>query len=209
MKIARCEIIRKLRTDRRMLSVTFDDGPHPVYTPKIMDLLDNRNARGTFFMTGRNIESNPELVKEASARGHLIANHTYSHPHALFCSADRLRNEINRTKNMIEDITGKTNRFFRPPYGFITPRMLSICRELELSIVLWNANGRDFRKNGAAAIVRRLRNGIKPGSILLLHDCKYSDNGADYSKSIEALGIILDNIDDRGLKPVTVEELIT
>jgi len=202
-----CKIYRTGSLPSKNIAVTFDDGPHPIYTPQIMDILDEANGRATFFVTGQNLQKNMALGQEISRRGHTMGNHTFSHPHALFAGRGKLQDEISRTKDLIESITGRPNRYFRPPFGFITPSLLSICRKTELSLVLWNSNSKDYRRLSAERIEERMRPQIKPRSILLFHECKYSDDRVDCSSSILALKSILNDIILKALKPVTIDEM--
>jgi peptidoglycan/xylan/chitin deacetylase (PgdA/CDA1 family) len=208
MKILGCRIYRRGPAVNNHIALTFDDGPHPEFTPMIMDRIEQNGGRGTFFCTGKNLTANRELAREIADRGHLIGNHTYSHIHPMFAGRGRLYDEIYRTKSLIEELTGKTNRFFRPPYGFLTPSLFSICRTLELSIILWNSNSKDYRLMNENAIFRKIRGDIKAGTIMLFHDCKFSNADIDYSNSIKALNSVMEVVMLKGLKPATVEELL-
>lgn len=207
MRFIGYKILRKGLKDSNNVAVTFDDGPHPRFTREIMDILEEKGGAGTFFATGKNLTSNIQLSEEISERGHLIGNHTYTHPHALFSGRGKLYDEISKTKKIIEDISGKPNRFFRPPFGFITPSLLSICRNLELAVILWNVNSKDYRSKPADDIKRKVLKKTGPGSIILFHDSKFSDDTVDYTTSIEALKSVLDVVILRGLKPVTIEDM--
>ncbi len=188
-------------------AITFDDGPHAEYTPKILEVLERYQAKATFFVSGRNIESNRSTAEELESQGHLIGNHTYSHMSALRMRKSRLLGEVVRTKELIENITGEPNHFMRPPYGHITPALLSICRDLDLSIVLWSFNSWDFRGISAERIVNRVNRKISPGSILLFHDCHFKDVTRDHTATVNAIDSILEDVLSRGMKPVTVAEL--
>ncbi|MCP4633488.1 MAG: polysaccharide deacetylase family protein, partial [candidate division Zixibacteria bacterium] len=120
----------------------------------------------------------------------------------------KLRDEILRSKNLIEEITGSKNRIFRPPFGFLTPSLLSICRNLELSIILWDSNSKDYRGIHPEKIKKRVYKTISQGSVILFHDCKFSDAEFDYTASIEALKSILEDIIIKGWKPVTIENML-
>lgn len=208
MKILNCSIIRKGLHDSESIAITFDDGPHPKYTPMILNILEKKGGSGTFFATGNNISKNRKLTREIAEKGYLLGNHTYSHLNALFTSRGKLHDEILRTKELIEDITGKPNHYFRPPYGVITPSLLSICRRLEMSVVLWNLNTKDFRREPHERIIKRVSMGIKAGAIILFHECHFRDDARDYSESIKAVKIVLDEIILKNLKPVTVDEML-
>jgi peptidoglycan/xylan/chitin deacetylase (PgdA/CDA1 family) len=208
MKILNCKIIRKETGASEKIAFTFDDGPHQEYTPMLLDILEEKEGRGTFFFTGQNISNNRNLAKEVVKRGHLIGNHTFSHLNALFSGKKKLRDEILRTKELIEDITGKPNQYLRPPYGIITPALISICKELNLSIVLWSINSFDFRRKSADRIINRVCKKIRSGSIILFHECHFRNKNLDYSNTVTALKTVLDNVILKGLKSVTVGELV-
>ena len=208
MRILGCRIIRKGKKSSDKIALTFDDGPHPKFTPRILDVLAEFNAKATFFITGRNISANKGIAEEIIKRGHILGNHTYNHPRAYFIGRGKLFDEISRTKDLIEDISVKPNRYFRPPYGIITPSMLSVCARLELSIVLWDSNSKDYRREKADTILDRIYKGLKPGSIILFHDRNFADESLDYTNTISALKSFLEKIILKGLKPVTIEEML-
>lgn len=208
MKLLGCTIRLKGSSHIDQLAFTFDDGPHPENSPQIMNLLEEAQGKGTFFLTGRNIIKNRQLVKEIASRGHLIGNHTFNHGKAIFQKKATLHDEIVRTKELIEDITCKENHFLRPPHGIITPSLCSICSDLNLTVVLWSINTMDFKRKPFKSIVQRVRSKIEGGAILLFHECHFRDFWRDYSNSIIALGSILQIVLENRLKPVTVEQLI-
>lgn len=208
MKILNCDIVRKGPKNSKGLAITFDDGPHERYTPVLLDILEEKKGRATFFFTGQNIIDNRSLAEKVVKRGHLIANHTFSHQRALYLNNKMLRNEILRTKELIEDISGKQNRLFRPPYGIITPSLLKICSTLDLSIILWSVNSFDFRRKPADRIINRLSNKLHQGSIVLFHECHYKRGALDYSNTAVALKTLLDKGILGDLKIITIEELV-
>lgn len=208
MNLLNCRIdIRGSRSDGAF-AITFDDGPHPEFTPKILEVLKSHQVKATFFVSGRNIERNRSTAEDLVSQGHLIGNHTYSHLSALRTGKSRLLDEVVRTKELIESITGEPNRFLRPPYGHITPALLSICRNLDLSIVLWSFNSRDFRGVSAENIAGRAERKISPGTILLFHECHFRDGSRNYPATIKAVDSILEYTLKRGLNPVTVAKLL-
>jgi len=205
MNIAGCKIVLKAGQDGRTIAITFDDGPHKNFTPQILDILEKRGAYGTFFSTGNNISAQKSLASELVRRGHLLANHTYTHVNPLFTRKSRLYDEILRTKELIEEITGQPNLFFRPPYGIITPSLLSICSSLNLSIVLWSINSYDFRREQSAVIIKRIKRRIRPGGIMLFHECKYNNEGLDYSNTLQALEVVLEIAGSKGIKGIRID----
>ena len=208
MKLLNCRIDFSGSRSDHDFAITFDDGPHQEFTPKILEVLESHKVKATFFVSGRNIESNRSTAEDLASQGHLFGNHTYSHLSALRTGKSRLLDEVVRTKELIENITGEPNCFLRPPYGHITPALLSICRNLDLSIVLWSFNSWDFRGISAEKIISRAERKISPGTILLFHECHFRDGSRDYSATIEAVDSILEHTLEKGLKPVTVAELL-
>ena len=208
MKVLNCRIDISGSNSDSDFAITFDDGPHPEFTPKILEVLESHKVKATFFLSGRNIESNRSTAEDLAGKGHLIGNHTYSHLSAFRIGKVRLLEEIVRTRELIESITGEPNKYLRPPYGHITPAMLSICRNLDMTIVLWSFNSWDFRGISAEKIISRAEKKISPGTILLFHECHFRDGSRDYSATIKAVDSILEYTLKRGLKPVTVAQLL-
>ncbi|MBD3170745.1 MAG: polysaccharide deacetylase family protein [candidate division Zixibacteria bacterium] len=208
MRINGCEIIRRGARSAKKIAFTFDDGPHPDYSLKIADIIEKNNGRATFFATGENLRKHPETARELINRGHMLGNHSFGHRHSLFAKRAALFDSINETKCIIEDITGEPNTIFRPPYGFITPAVLSICRDLELSIVLWTSNSKDYKIKSAERIVKKVSSGILPGAIILFHDCKFSDDSINYDYGRTALKMLMGDVIFKGLTMTTVAQLI-
>jgi peptidoglycan-N-acetylglucosamine deacetylase len=190
------------------VAITFDDGPHPLHTPALLDELARFTIKATFFMTGANIRRNVALLQTVIAAGHEIANHTVNHPNLLFANRASIGEEIMTAKKIIEDATGRPNRLFRPPYGIVTPAVISVCRQMDMAIVLWSINSFDFKRRGAASIAGRVVDRVRSGDICLFHDCHFSDSAEDYSQTGIALKTILPRMCGRGLKGVTVGNLL-
>ena len=185
--------------DPAEFALTYDDGPNDPWTGKLLELLARHSVRGTFFLIGRYVRQKPELVREIQAAGHLIGNHTVTHPWLAVQSSRRVREELAGCNAALEDVLGQPVRFFRPPHGARRPDVLRTARELGLTAVLWNAMGFDWQANATAnRIAAHLERGIRRnrraarGSNLLLHDGGHLALGADRSQSVEATRIILD-----------------
>lgn len=198
--------------DAAEFALTYDDGPNDLWTGKLLDLLARHGVRGTFFVIGRYVRQRPELIREIGAAGHLVANHTLTHPWLAVQSARRIREELAGCNAAMEDVLGQPVRFFRPPHGSRRPEVLRIGQELGLKAVLWNAMGFDWRRNiTAAAIATHLGRGIDRnrregrGSNLLLHDGGHLALGADRSQSVEATRMILERNRPGSTRYVTVD----
>jgi peptidoglycan/xylan/chitin deacetylase (PgdA/CDA1 family) len=151
------------------VALTYDDGPGPD-TPALLDLLAREEVKASFFLIGSQIEKYPDTVRRIAAEGHLIGNHTYSHPNLMLCSPGRTRRELERVQQQIQELTGQKPTFWRPPFGFRSPWTQAVASQLGLKSALWSVNPRDFQDPGTAVIVQRTKDGLKPGVIVLLHD---------------------------------------
>jgi peptidoglycan/xylan/chitin deacetylase (PgdA/CDA1 family) len=163
-------------SDPDELALTFDDGPNDAATPELLDVLAKRQIRATFFMMGSFARQRPEIVRRVAAAGHLIGNHTMSHPRLALQPARTVRQQLADCTETLEDLTGNAIRFFRPPFGSRRPVVLQIAADLGLTPVMWNVTCYDWTPNGSDNILRRLNAGIasngKRGrsSNILLHD---------------------------------------
>lgn len=179
------------------LALTFDDGPNPAWTPRLLDVLAENEVRATFFLLGGRAQAAPDLVRRIAAAGHLIGNHSWSHPNLALSSRARIREELDRTSDALEQITGAPVRFFRPPFGKRRPATLSIARELGMTPVLWNAMTSDWSEPSAERIAARLRSKVDRltrrgwAANIVLHDGGHLDPSAQREPSIGAAGQII------------------
>lgn len=207
-KRAAWPIIFKGPSRQRSIALTFDDGPHPRFTVEILDALSRGNMRATFFMTGQNLRSHKDLALRVHEAGHEIANHSLSHARCFFMGRKKTAAELKETSSLIEDITGHAASWFRPPYGIVTPAIFSACKQLGLRIVLWNVNSHDYAKRKQSGIARRVIKKIRPGAIVLFHECHFWDPSKDYAPTVEALSEIAPFLAREGLRAVTMGSLI-
>ncbi len=189
-------------------AITFDDGPHHTFTPRLLELLAGFNVRATFFMTGVNALKNKDLVREVSSQGHIIGNHSMNHLKKIFLPVQKLRYEIKTARDILEDIILKPVNLYRPPYGFISPFLLPVSRELGLKIILWNVQTHDYRRENYLQIIKRISKKIKGGSIVLFHEGHFNNALLDYSNSLEAVRFILKMSMSMGIKPSTVNRVL-
>jgi len=192
------------------VAITFDDGPDPEWTPKILDILKAANVKAAFFLVGVNAERYPRLVRRIVDEGHEIGNHTYYHPNLALCWPEHVRLELNATQLLLETITGRATTLFRPPYAADTqPSQLSelvplrIAQDLDYLVVLENIDPQDWAKPGTDIIVQRVKQQRRDGNIILLHDA-----GGDRSQTVAALPRILDWLHTRGDTVVSLSTLL-
>jgi len=179
----------------KRVALTFDDGPHCIYTEKLLDGLKERGVKATFFLVGLNIEKNEELVKRMQEEGHIIGNHTYSHVDICKLSKEQRNEEILRTNNMIENITGEKVTYIRPPFGSCVEESVE-----DMLVVLWNVDPRDWCIMDANKVAANVINGVEDGDIILFHDI--------FETSVEAALKVIDELKAQGYEFVTVEELM-
>ena len=179
------------------VALTFDDGPHPVCTPQLLDGLKKRDVKVTFFVTGENVESYPEIVKRASEDGHLIGNHTFHHVQLTAANSDDFKKEIISTNDIIQEVTGKETSFIRPPYGSWDKKYE---KELNMFPVLWDVDPLDWCSTNVDKIVRSVLAGTKENSIILMHD--------SYDSTVTAALQVVDILKAEGYEFVTVDELL-
>ena len=192
---------------RRELALTFDDGPDPRWTPSLLDLLDLNHQRATFFVIGERADKYPELLQDMVRRGHEIANHTWSHSYRTpFMSPETLAAELVRTNTVVERATGQRPRWFRPPVGLLSPRVVLGAERAGLDIVCWSATARDGTERTSAndAFVR-LEPALAPGAILVLHDARFK--GDSEPTAARVVSRLLHRMDAVGLRSVTLSEL--
>jgi peptidoglycan-N-acetylglucosamine deacetylase len=186
-------------SDPREFALTYDDGPNDPCTLQLLDLLARHDVRATFFLIGRFVRQRPEIARAIHAAGHLVGNHSMSHPVLLFQSPKRVREELTGCNAAIEDALGEPARYFRPPYGARRPDVLRAARNLGLTPVLWNAMGYDWKPTPAEEVLANLQNGIQRnqrrgvGSNLLLHDGGQAGIGQDRSHSVAATARLLES----------------
>jgi peptidoglycan/xylan/chitin deacetylase (PgdA/CDA1 family) len=200
----------------RKLAITFDDGPNPMMTPKLLDLLDRHKARATFFVIGRYARQHPDLLRETAARGHAIGNHTDSHPNLFWNSASQTRDELRRCHEAIADALNASPKFFRPPFGWRNLWLAAAARNLHLQVVTWTLLPGDWRAPSADWLTHRLdpisahakSSSQAGGDILCLHDGGHRAQNTDRTHTLAALDDCLPRWRDLGLEFVTMNEAV-
>src|SRR5713101_944522 len=204
----------------RKLAITFDDGPNPAITPKLLDLLDRHKAPASFFLIGRYLRECPELAREISARGHVIGNHTESHPNLFWKGSAEIRVELRLTHSAIKNALGAPPKWFRPPFGYRNPWLAAEARELSMRLVMWTLLPRDWRAPSVEWLIHRMQpiasrakralaHASGTGEILCLHDGSHHEQNADRTRTLAALEHWLPRWRDLGLEFVTIENAVS
>jgi peptidoglycan/xylan/chitin deacetylase (PgdA/CDA1 family) len=175
----------------RQIALTFDDGPNDPHTLNLLDVLSKHNVHATFFLVGRYVRQRPDIVAEVAKRGHVIGNHTFTHPLLTFQTSTRIREEIVRCGNAINEAVGDHSNLFRPPWGGRRPRVFRIVRQLGLEPVMWNITGYDWKAPSAEFIEQKVTPRVRGGDVLLLHDGGHVSFGTDRSATVEAVDRLL------------------
>ena len=155
---------------RKVAAITFDDGPHPADTPRMLEVLARHQVPATFFFLGRNVEAHPDVARAVVQAGHDIGNHTYDHPHLPSCGVRQVISEVRRCQRAIREATGLSPVIMRPPYGAQSAQSFLAIRALGYQIVHWSASGHDWLGDDASIVAGRVMKGMLPGRIILLHD---------------------------------------
>lgn len=183
--------------EAKKVAITFDDGPHPVCTEKLLQGLSERGVKATFFVTGERAEQNPKIIQRMQEEGHLIGNHTYSHLQLTACNREQFKQELVKTNEVIQKITGSDVEYVRPPYGCWDK---SLEKELSMLPVLWTVDPKDWCCQDAGKVAKRILQKVQDGDIILLHD--------SFDTSVEAALTVIDTLSQEGYNFVTVEEIL-
>lgn len=181
----------------RQVALTFDDGPHPVYTKKLLEGLEARNVTATFFVVGKNIPGNEALIAQMDRDGHLIGNHTYDHVKICEMNGSDACEQVEKTSSLIRGITGKDTEYVRPPFGAWNKNMEC---SFTMIPVLWSVDPKDWTTKNTEVIVQRVLDEVEDNDIILLHDY--------YDSSVDAALQIVDELLKQGYEFVTVDKLI-
>jgi len=202
---ARGEIVWEVPTKRKVIALTFDDGPDPVYTRQIADLLRQYNAKATFFVVGSRVKAHPAVVQQLAMEQHELANHTYTHPDMRRISSDKLRDEMKATQDEVFNTTGIKTQLFRPPGGYYSESLVHVAKEAGYLVIMWSwhQDTRDWSDPGVKKIINKVLNNARNGDIVLFHDY-----GGNRKQTVEALRAILPELQKRGYEFVTVSEMM-
>ena len=188
---------------RGEIALTFDDGPDPIITPQVLDLLDRYQMKASFFCIGKKAIAFPEIVNDIVRRGHSVENHSFNHPHGFaFYGVARLRREVGQAQAALASITGESPLFFRAPAGFRSPMLDFVLTRAGLHYASWTRRGFDGVQSDPADVLRRLERGLDAGDILLMHDGACADTAKP--TVLVVLPKLLEQLSAGGLKSVTL-----
>ena len=209
------ELVRKkyvfhVNRAEKVVALTFDDGPSPVWTPKILDELRKANIKATFFMLGEHVAKYPEIARRVAQEGHEIGNHTYDHHVLLYYTLEELEKEIKDTERIIQKATGKTTRYFRPPKAWLTAQEKKKIEKLGYKVILWSLNSKDWVTFDDKYIVKYLSGHVHLGDIILFHDSGgvFSAEGGDRHETVKTIPRLVDKLHRMGYKLLTISELL-
>lgn len=190
------ELIKQYK-NKKIVALTFDDGPHRVLTTELLSVLKEKHVQATFFVLGSRVENNPEIVNQAALAGHSIGSHAYSHHNLLNLPENELIEEIKKTQELIQNATGLKPNLLRPPYGAYNEAVL---KHADAAIIMWSIDTEDWKYRNTNVIKQNIIDHVKDGSIILMHDI--------YQTSIDAVPDVIDSLTDLGYTFVTVDTLL-
>lgn len=190
-------------SQEKVVALTFDDGPDPAYTPRILAILKKSGVRATFFVVGENVDRYPDLARRELAEGHMLGNHTFSHPNLTQVPIDQARSEISNCEFAIRRNTGNAPKLFRPPKGFLSVKTIQLISQMNYQPVIWSLAVEHSDAPTPAAMASRVFAKIQPGMIILAHDGRLNREN-----TVRALPYIISGLKARGYRFITVDEMI-
>jgi peptidoglycan-N-acetylglucosamine deacetylase len=197
-----------LARDTRQLALTYDDGPNDLHTGRLLEVLARHHVQATFFVVGRFVRERPNTLREVARAGHVIGNHTFSHPLLSLKSVAEIRKELTDCRAAIEDAIGEHGNLFRPPFGGRRPAVLRIARQLGFEPIMWSVTGYDWNTPPASAIEQKCARQIRGGDVILLHDGGHRQMGADRSQTVIATDRLIARCKAEGYEFKTIPEML-
>jgi peptidoglycan-N-acetylglucosamine deacetylase len=192
----------------KQLALTYDDGPNDPHTMRLLEILAKHNVLATFFLIGRYVKQRPDLAREIAEAGHIIGNHTFTHPLLTLETAGNVRKQLSDCRSALQDAVGEHSNLFRPPFGGRRPAVLRIARELGLEPIMWNVTGYDWTAPPAAEIEKKVSRQIRGGNVILLHDGGHKEMGADRSQTVLATDHLISRYKSEGYEFVTIQQMM-
>ncbi len=193
----------------KQIALTYDDGPNDPHTLRLLDVLAKHEVHATFFLIGRYVKQRPDIVRAIAQAGHVIGNHTFTHPLLIFKSAADTRQELADCRAALQDAVGAHSNLFRPPFGGRRPATLRVVRELGLEPVMWNITGYDWNAPPAEIIERKVSRRVHGGNVILLHDGGHKAMGADRSQTVLATDRLLTRYKAEGFEFTTIPAMMS
>lgn len=197
-----------LKPGTKQLALTYDDGPNDPYTERLLDVLAKHNVRATFFLMGRFVKQRPDIARELVRAGHVVGNHTFTHPRLIFESASQVKAEIAQCHQAITDAVGEYSKLFRPPFGGRRPVTLRVVRGLGFEPVMWNVTGYDWSAPSVEHIERKVARRVRGGNVILLHDGGHHAFGTDRSRTVIATDHLIARYRAEGYEFLTIPEMM-
>lgn len=194
----------------KQIALTYDDGPNDPHTLKLLEVLARNEVHATFFMMGKYVRQRPDIARAVASAGHVIGNHTFSHPLLIFRSEEETRAELSDCSAALSDAVDEHSNLFRPPFGGRRPGTLRIAREMGMTPVMWNVTGYDWNAPPAAVIEKKVARRIhaEGGDVILLHDGFHRAMGADRAQTVIATENLIRRYKDEGFEFVTVTKMM-
>jgi peptidoglycan-N-acetylglucosamine deacetylase len=192
----------------KQLALTYDDGPNDPHTLRLLEILARHRVHATFFLVGRYVQQRPDIVRELVKAGHVIGNHTFTHPLLTFKSGRELRTQLENCEHAMTDAVGKHSHLFRPPFGGRRPAVLRIARQMTLEPIMWNVTGYDWNAPSVEHIERKVTSQVRGGDVILLHDGGHREFGADRSFTITATDRLISRYKTEGYEFVTIPAMM-
>ena len=192
----------------RQLALTYDDGPNDPHTQRLLEVLARHNVQATFFLIGRYAQQRPDIVRELVKSGHVVGNHTFTHPLLTFKSEQELRSQFENCERALTDAVGEHSKLFRPPFGGRRPGVLRLARQMRLEPIMWNVTGYDWNATSAEQVERKVVNQVRGGNVILLHDGGHLDFGANRSFTVTATDRLISRYKSEGYEFVTIPEMM-
>lgn len=208
--LVRKDTVYHVDTDRKLVALTFDDGPSPEWTPQILDALKAAGIKATFFMIGYHVQKYPEMARRVVAEGHLIANHGYAHSVIMYYNEAEIEQEIKYTEHVIRETTGVTTKYFRPPKAWLKKAIKNKIKSMGYDVILWSLNSKDWVHFNHKTMVNHIKKHIQGGDILLFHDSGdiFKREGGSRVQTVKAIPMLVEELSSQGYEFVTIEELV-
>jgi len=202
--------IYRFKTDKKRVVLTFDDGPSPVWTPKILDELKKESIKATFFMIGHHVQKYPDIARRVALEGHTIGNHGYAHSVMLYYTPAEIEEEIKYTEHVIKAITGFQTKYFRPPKAWLRRVIKDKVKSMGYETILWSLNSKDWVSFNHKFIVRYISNNVRNGDIILFHDSGNitTTEGGRRLQTVKSISLLARTLRKKGFEFVSLEELM-